>query len=475
MVNTDQNSFYFLEDGFRATFEQAAVGIAHISPKGKFLRINHKFCDIVGYSLEEMVDLTFQDITHPDDLEADLEQVKDLLADKKKTYSMEKRYFHKKGHVVWVKLTVSLVKDRAGKSGYFVAIVENIDQRKKAEEERIRLFNLSNDLIGIAGFDGYFKQLNPAWQNALGYMLDEIMAKPFQDFVHPDDRGKTSSEMEKLSTGAKTINFENRYFHKDGSVRHISWTATPLPEEGMLYCIGRDVTERNETERKILEYQDRLKKLATELTLAEEIQRQQIAADLHDHVGQLLASTRLQLAALTNKMAKSEISDKLNNISKDILSAIQATRKTISELSLPELNEIGLVAALADWMDEEVEHKHGIKVTLTGDDFVFALEENIRILVFRCVREILINVIKHAKASQVNIDIKAGKKNLTITVLDDGTGFNYDPGILRGKGSGFGLFSIQERIEDIGGSLEINSTPGEGTKIVLTVPMEGKQ
>jgi PAS domain S-box-containing protein len=102
------------EQRFRATFEQAAVGIAHLSNEGRFLRINKKFCDIVGYSKNEMLALTFQDITHPEDLDADLEYVRQVLNGEIETYTMDKRYYRKDGSLVWVNLTVSLVFDRGG-------------------------------------------------------------------------------------------------------------------------------------------------------------------------------------------------------------------------------------------------------------------------------------------------------------------------------------------------------------------------
>ena len=102
------------EERFRSTFEQAAVGIAHVALDGTFLRINRRFCDIVGYSWEEMLTRTFQDLTHPDDLDADLEHMHQVLADEIKTYAMEKRYFKKDGKVVWINLTVSLLREDNG-------------------------------------------------------------------------------------------------------------------------------------------------------------------------------------------------------------------------------------------------------------------------------------------------------------------------------------------------------------------------
>ena len=123
------------EERFRSTFEQAAVGIAHAGTDGRFLRINQRYCDIVGYTREEMLARTFQDITHPDDLEANLRFVRQLLAGQAGTYSMEKRYLHKSGAVVWVNVTVSLLRDGAGKPQYFIGVVEDITQRKALEQQ----------------------------------------------------------------------------------------------------------------------------------------------------------------------------------------------------------------------------------------------------------------------------------------------------------------------------------------------------
>lgn len=118
----------------RATFEHAALGIAHVAPDGRFLRVNDKLCAIVGYTSEELINATFQDITHPDDLGADLDQVRQVLVGKIKTYSLEKRYLRKDRSIVWVNLSVSLVRADSGSPRHFIAIVEDITERKRTEE-----------------------------------------------------------------------------------------------------------------------------------------------------------------------------------------------------------------------------------------------------------------------------------------------------------------------------------------------------
>jgi len=122
-------------------------------------------------------------------------------------------------------------------------------QGARAREELDKFFKLSPDLLCIAGTDGFFKRLNPAWQTKLGYTLEELTASPFLDFTHPDDRKATTQEVEKLSIGLNTISFENRYRCKDGSYRRVSWNAAPFVEDQLIYAVGRDVTQLRESEQ----------------------------------------------------------------------------------------------------------------------------------------------------------------------------------------------------------------------------------
>jgi PAS domain S-box-containing protein len=130
-------------------------------------------------------------------------------------------------------------------------LVMDITELKQAQTERDRFFTISLDLLCIVGFDGYFRRLNPAWSNALGYSIPELFAKPMLEFVHPDDRQATAAEGEKLLAGTSSISFENRYICKDGSYKCLLWTASPFSEEGLIYSVGHDITSRKQAESKL--------------------------------------------------------------------------------------------------------------------------------------------------------------------------------------------------------------------------------
>jgi diguanylate cyclase (GGDEF)-like protein/PAS domain S-box-containing protein len=144
------------------------------------------------------------------------------------------------------------------------------------EAESARHFDLSLDMISTAGFDGRFRRVNPAFERTLGYRPEELVGRPFLDFVHPDDREKTEREAASLATGAKTVQFQNRYFAKDGEVRWLEWTSIPLRDEGLIYGIARDITDRKAMEQELerLSQHDSLTGLFNRRRFEEELRRQ---------------------------------------------------------------------------------------------------------------------------------------------------------------------------------------------------------
>ena len=163
-------------------------------------------------------------------------------------------------------------------------------KRKQVEEERDYFFTLSLDMLCIATFDGYFKQLNPAWANTLGFELETLKSKPFIEFVHPDDRDKTATEAQRLATGESTVAFENRYLCKDGSYKWLLWTATVSVEKQLYYTVARDITAQKETEKQLtrLAQYDSLTGLANRTLFMDRLPRAIARADRANKVVALM-------------------------------------------------------------------------------------------------------------------------------------------------------------------------------------------
>jgi PAS domain S-box-containing protein len=453
---------------FRGVFNNMIDVFTRADIKGNCLLISPSVYDILGYIPEEIIGKNYEEFfARPEDWK----NLNQKLIDAGAMRDVQSELVRKDGSRAIISSNAKIFYDEEGNPAGMESVFRDITDQKRAESEHDKLFNVSFDLLCIAGFDGYFKELNPAWEKATGYTANELKSKPFLEFIHPDDRENTLEEFQLLLNGEMTYSFENRYIRKNGETMYLSWTATPVRDEELLYSIARDITERKKIEHQLANYQKRLKDLTTEIILAEERVRKQIAADLHDHVGQLLTSIRMQLVSLNKMVDNAEASTRINGISQAALTAVQATREAIFNLSLPQLNELGLVAATHDWMKEQIQEKHFIKTSLEGEDLVLNIDENTRVLLFRSLRELMMNVVKHAQAKNLKINFQTKDDDLVITVEDDGVGFHYNAQMVRLQGKGFGLFSIQERLSDLGGTMKVTSAPGQGTTIELKTPL----
>ena len=182
------------EERFSGAFEHAPIGVALVSPDGRWLKVNRALCELVGYSELELLARTFQDITHPDDLDTDLENVRRILAGEIRSYQMEKRYVHAQGHLVTVLLNVSLVRDGQDQPRYFIAQIQDITERKLAEqalqtstEEFRTLAEAMPQIVWITRPDGGNVYFNQRWMDYTGLTLEESLGDGWSKPFHPDD------------------------------------------------------------------------------------------------------------------------------------------------------------------------------------------------------------------------------------------------------------------------------------------------
>jgi PAS domain S-box-containing protein len=264
------------EERFRATFEQAAVGIAHVGPDGRWLRVNRKLCDIVGYGPEEMLARTFQDITHPDDLEADLAQVRRLLAGEIETYSMEKRYFRKDRSLVWINLTVSLVRTPEGQPKYFISVVEDITEQKgirdALRESETKYRNLFQNMAEEVHFWQVVRDeagriltwrlvdANPPALKTWGKALDQIRGKTTDEIFGPGSTDHYLAVVQKIMAEGVPHAFEDYFPNLD---KHFRSTSVPLGD--FFITTGADITAVKKAHAALREGEERLRTLSNNL------------------------------------------------------------------------------------------------------------------------------------------------------------------------------------------------------------------
>jgi len=229
-------------------------------------------------------------------------------------------------------------------------------------------------------------------------------------------------------------------------------------------------TDITESKRGLEERAKQLRAFAFELTRAEESERQAIARDLHDDLGQLLSVVKLKLSKLQTGTIEEDALRIMMQIDELVGRAERSVRSLAVQLSPPVLYELGLVPAL-EWLAEEMQRNYDLSVELTDDGAVKPLEQAARAIVFRAIRELLINVARHAGVSEAHVSTQRVGDGLVATVSDAGSGF--DPNeIGTGPQRGFGLTSVRERLAYIGGSVQLASRPGRGTDVTLTVPLQ---
>jgi len=362
-------------------------------------------------------------------------------------------------------------------------LVLELNRRKLIEEmlrkgaERYKnLFE--NSPIGIyrTNPDGRILMANPTLVRMLGYNSFNELASSASKKADYEPTYLKKKIKKRLDKGERVRGFEAKWKRYDNTVIHVRENAKAIraADGAVLYYEGtvEDISERKKAEEKIDSYQKQLRSLASDLSLAEERERRRIATILHDHIGQVLAISKIKLGALLEQAKTSAFIANLKEVREHIEQAILYTRSLTFELSPPILYELGLEAAL-EWLTEQVHEQHGIVYEFENDNHPKPVSDEIRVFLFTAVRELLVNVAKHAGAQKVKVTVRRIGDTISIHVADNGVGFSISRmNSYLDKNKGFGLFSIRERMSHLGGQMDIRSQRGRSARICLVAPLK---
>jgi PAS domain S-box-containing protein len=469
---------------FHYAFLTSPDTVAIIAAKSRtYTDVNEMFSLFLGHAKEDVIGKSFTDVAVFQDPE---EQSRLLGSIEKRgpVINQETSFIDTEGVVKTGLLSVMTMPLNQKK--HFVLAIRNIDALRKVEEalekSEARYRELFNNMSsGVAVFqvskngnEFVFIDFNRAAELIENVKKENILGRNFVEAVPSVEKYGLLDTFKRVHKTGKP-EYHPVAIYKDGDL--ILWKENyvyRLPS-GEIVDVYDDITERKLAESKLLTHQEKLQSLASELSLVEERERRSIATDLHDQIGQTLSVIKMRCFELRHELNDPHLIRQVDEIKKLVKQTIRDTRSLTFELSPPVLYELGLVAAL-DWLAEQFQLKHDLKCSVETDKKPKPLSQDIEIVLFRSVRELLVNIIKHAQAKKVKITIRVNKKNLRIRVTDDGIGFSPVTKEARTyKDQQFGLFNITERIRHLGGSLEVDSQRGKGTMVTLVAPLKTKE
>ncbi len=366
-------------------------------------------------------------------------------------------------------------------AGSFNSMVKDLKRRSvrlRESEERYRLMAQSvQDIIFSLNKKGDFLFINRRAEAVTGFSLQELQSRNYLSFFSPKSRKEIEEKVRRhfLKTASEGLELEVQVKDRRGAVRVLEVKLVRVFDSAgrlQFFGVARDITERKKAERQLLEYQQQLRSLASQLSLAEARERKRIAADLHDRIGQALSLTQIKLESLKASSVSQKQTVELTETIELIKQTIQDVRTLIFNLSSPLLYEVGLRAAL-EQLVEQFRDDHGIRVCFEDDEQPKPLDIDRSVLLFQAVRELLVNAAKHAHADLVTVSMSRSENSVQIMIRDDGRGFDTSRKVFKpGRKGGYGLFSIGERLQYMGGDLLVESRPGKGTKVCLSLGLK---
>jgi PAS domain S-box-containing protein len=314
---------------------------------------------------------------------------------------------------------------------------------------------------------------NAAATRVFGYATGELIGLPVDVLLPERLRGvHVSHRADYLAAAVPRPMGADRdlvALRKDGAEIPIEVALGTLERDAgrLVVSFVADISQRRDADKRIHEYKERLEAMAFDAAVTEERERRRIAIDLHDRIGQGLALAQIKLTSVREASADA-VRGAIDEAIALLSQSIGDTRSLTFELSPPVLYDLGLREAL-NWLSEDIEQRHGIRIEIDDDAEDKPLDDMTSAFTFRAVRELLMNVIKHAKSPTATVTLHRRGASLAVDVSDQGVGFVPDSAAVR---AGFGLMSVREQLRRLGGTVTIQTSPMEGTKVSLNVPLK---
>jgi len=335
----------------------------------------------------------------------------------------------------------------------------------RSEFEFSAFFEMTPDLVCIAGKDGFFRKINRAVVDKLGYTKEELFAVPIATFIYQEDREVTQHHRNELLKGKALRNFHNRYVTKKGDFVWLEWTSIYFADRELVFAIAKDITERKlieiEAEAKYIKF----KSLASHFKNRIEKDKKSFAYELHEELAQLVSVIKMDIDWIANNITGSSeiVRSRVDNASAVSKMLIKSIQRIAFSISPGMLDDLGLNATI-EWLCNEFSLLNDIPCSFENGCDEEKLTHEVRTDLFRICQESLTNVTYHAQASSVNILIEDLSDKIQLTITDDGKGFDINQ-----QKETPGLINMYERAASINGQLTVESVIGKGTRVFFIV------
>lgn len=470
---------HLLDVQLRVFIEMAVDAIYRLDKQRVILSANQKAAEITGWRVTDLIGRSF-----------------DTLFDQAE---LQKRPFNEEllssGGTDMLRLTLNgqnnaripvLVRLKHLPNGICQCVMQDLTEQTQWEntlhrhEELLNgIVNGTNDIVYAKDLDGRYLLINAAGVAFTEKALEAILGRHDQDIFSRDIALVLMEADQKAMSSAEIMTSEDTLRKSDGTEAIFLSTRGRLTDKDGnvigLFAILHDITVRTMLEKELLEQHNKLGQMSVKISLAEEHERVRIAEELHDQVGPTLLLGKMKLEMLQARLSDQALVESSEEIGALIAQSVKDIRSLTLQLRPPILANAGLEAAVK-WLAEEFQHKYHLVVTLYDDRQPKPLLYEKRTILFQAIRELLLNVVKHAQSESVAITLNRDGVFLQVLIEDTGVGFQaVKPDTGHSASNGFGLFNITQKLKHIHGSLTVNSTPGFGTKVMVLVPLDLEQ
>lgn len=481
-----------------AVLDTAGALIVIIDREGRVVRFNRACEQLSGYSFEEVQGQPIWDVLLLPEEQAPVKAVFEQLCAGRFPNEFENHWVARDGSRHLISWSNTALPDAEGVVQYVIGIGIDMTGRKQAEVEieqshrwLERIAHTTPDIIFVLDIvHNRNVYANRSILEILGYSPEEFGQLPdiLQKVIAPDDLLQTQ-EFYRTMVDAKPGEVRlltHRSLHKDGSMRWIENRVTPFrwDENGHLrevIGLAHDITERKRVEaererlfQEVSQQREQLRAVASRLAEAQEVERKELARELHDRIGQNLAGLGLDLNIIRSQLAGTPFGDgpvqaRLDDSLALVAQITEQVRDVMANLRPPVLDDYGLAAALR-WYGDRLAERTGLTIVVQGEERLPRLAAPLENTLFRIAQEALTNVAKHAWASEVIVTLGMDDGKVRLVIADDGCGFDLTRLVDLEGSHGWGVLTMTERAEAVGARFRIESSPGQGTKVIVEVP-----